>query len=94
MAEDIKGHIIIFQHENFRGRHRHIYNEEPNLNDEKDNRLNDAVSSFIVVKGRWKLYRDSRYVGAFDQIFEKGMYKRCKDYDVKNDDISSLRCID
>lgn len=89
----VRGHIIVFEHINFRGRHRHIFNEEINLNDEEDNSLNDAVSSFIVVEGTWKLYRHAGFDTPYDRDFGPGMYSWVQDYGVENDNVSSLRAL-
>lgn len=93
MAQQVKAHIVVFEHSNFRGRHRHIYNEESDLNHKEDRGLNDNISSFVVTSGIWKLYRHSGFSGAYDREFGKGMYSRTKDYDVENDSISSLKSI-
>lgn len=44
-------HIIIFEHRDFRGRHRHIFGQEADLNNAEDNTLHDRMSSFVVLSG-------------------------------------------
>ncbi len=89
----MKGHIILFEHFGLRGAHKHVFNEESNLARPEDKFFNDRVSSFIVMKGTWKLYRHINFDGAYDREFPPGIYRWVKDFDVENDDISSLRCI-
>jgi len=45
------GEIIIYLAKNLRMGHRHIFNEEPDLRHPEDAGFNDAVSSFVVMKG-------------------------------------------
>ena len=92
-GREILGECIIFHNVNMRGGHRHIFNEEPDLKNREDFTFNDAVSSFVVVKGVWKMYRDANYANAYEGEFGPGVYERCESYGVKNDDMSSLKCI-
>jgi len=89
----VKGHIILFEHTSCRGRHKHVFLEEKNLNHEKDNFFNDRVSSIVVLKGKWKLYKDSNFVSGYDEVFGPGVYNKVSNNYVENDNISSLRCI-
>lgn len=89
----VKGEVIIFKHRNFRGHHRHIINEEPNLNHSEDQTLNDQVSSFVVVKGIWKFYRHKNYQIPYDSDLYPGAYSWVQDFGIQNDDMSSLKCI-
>lgn len=93
MGIAIRGHIILFEHANFRGHHRHIFNEEPDLNHNDDPSLNDKVSSFVVLRGTWRLFRHANYRRAYSQDFPPGVYSYVINFDVENDDISSLKCI-
>jgi hypothetical protein len=54
-------HIIIFEHRDFRGRHRHIFGHEENLNNAEDNTLNDRISSFVVLSGTWVFFRHANF---------------------------------
>jgi hypothetical protein len=90
----MSGHIIIFQHANFRGHHRHIFGEERNLNHPEDRTLNDKMSSFVVLSGTWKLYQHKNFDRAYDREFSPGEYKWVGSVDVENDQVSSLKCIE
>ncbi|GJL73866.1 MAG: hypothetical protein NMNS01_30650 [Nitrosomonas sp.] len=88
-----KEHIIVFEHRNFRGQHRHIFGEESNLNHSEDNTLNDKISSFIVLSGDWKLYRHANFSTAYDRTFAPGEYSWVVDFGVENDNVSSLKAV-
>lgn len=87
------GHIIVFQHANFRGHHRHIFTEERNFNHSEDKTLNDKISSFIVVSGTWKFYRHSGFNIPYAPDFGPGEYPWVEAVQVENDQISSARCV-
>ncbi len=87
------GHIIVFQHANFRGHHRHIFGMEHNLNHPEDRSLNDQISSFMVLSGTWKLYRHSNFRVGMGSEYAPGAYRWVEAVGVKNDQMSSLRCI-
>ena len=44
------GHLILFEHINFHGRHKHVFQDEPNLNTDDDNSFNDITSSIVVLR--------------------------------------------
>ena len=90
---EVQGEIIIFEHANFRGAHRHIINEEPNLNHQDDNYLNDKVSSVLVIKGSWLFYRHENYYGVYPQGLGPGAYPWIGAVQIENDQISSLSCM-
>jgi hypothetical protein len=61
----VNDHIIIFEHANFRGHHRHIFGSEANLNDLEDNTLENKVSSFVVVSGNWSFFKNAGFMDGF-----------------------------
>lgn len=87
------GHIIVFQHANFRGHHRHIFGMESNLNHPEDRSLNDQISSFVVISGTWKLYRHSSFRVSLGGEYGPAEYRWVGSAGVQNDQVSSLRCI-
>ena len=87
------GHIIVFRHWNLRGHHRHIFDEEPNLNHREDNSLNDEISSFVILEGTWKFYRHANYNIPYDAELGPGVYRWVRDHGIENDQMSSLKCI-
>lgn len=87
------GHIIVFEHSNFRGHHRHIFGWEHNLNHSVDRSLNDKISSFVVVSGTWKFYRGLNYRRALGGEYGPNTYRWVESVGIKNDQVSSLRCI-
>jgi hypothetical protein len=88
------GRITLFEHIHFHGQHRHIYDYESNLNAGDDNFFNDRVSSMVVEDDEWAFYRHSGYVGQYARNLGPGKYPRVGDFDIQNDDMSSLRTVD
>ena len=85
-------HIIIFEHRDFRGRHRHIFGQEANLNNGEDNTLNDRMSSFVVLSGNWSFFRHSNFVEQVGgHAFGPGQYEFVGNFAIPNDAVSSLR---
>ena len=84
-------HIIIFEHRDFRGRHRHIFGEEANLNNGEDNTLNDRMSSFVVLSGTWNFFRHSNFVDQVGGNFVAGQYEWVGNFGLPNDAVSSLK---
>jgi hypothetical protein len=84
-------HVILFEHANLHGRHRHVFGAEPNLNAGDDNYFNDKVSSLVVVSGEWAFYRNANYNGQYAATLGPGIYRWVGGLDIQNDDMSSLR---
>jgi hypothetical protein len=87
------GHAMVCQHAELRGHHRHIFGWEKNLNRVDDRSLNDQISSFVILSGTWKFYRDSNYVMPYAPEFGPGIYRWVEAVGVSNDQVSSLRCV-
>jgi hypothetical protein len=49
--ESPMAHIILFEHINFHGSHKHVLGKEPNLNADDDDFFNDRVSSMAILEG-------------------------------------------
>jgi len=84
-------HVILFEHVNFHGAHKHVFKAETNLNASDDNFFNDRVSSIVVLEGTWEFFRDSGFHNKYARNLGPGLYARVTDVDIKNDDMSSLR---
>lgn len=85
--------IIIFEHRNLHGNHKHIFTSEPNLNAGDDNFFNDKLSSFVIVEGRWQFFRDSNFGNPASQVLQPGVYRWVEDFGIPNDSVSSLRLL-
>ncbi|CUI07444.1 beta/gamma crystallin family protein [Massilia antarctica] len=85
--------IVLFEHANYHGAHKHLFASETNLNAPDDNFFNDKVSSFVVLSGRWQFYRDSNFQGPGSQVFGPGRYNWVEAVNVPNDSISSVRLL-
>jgi hypothetical protein len=84
-------HIIIFEHRDFRGRHRHIFGHEENLNNAEGNTLNDRISSFVVLSGTWVFLRHANFNEQVGGTFPPGQYEFVGNFGIPNDAVSSLR---
>jgi hypothetical protein len=84
-------HIILFEHANFHGQHKHVFGREPNLNTGDDSLFNDSTSSIAVLEGNWLLYRDFNFSGRYAPILGPGLYPTLSGVDINNDDITSLQ---
>lgn len=87
------GHIVVFEHVNFRGHHRHVFGMERNLNHPEDGTLNDQISSFTVLSGTWRFYRHANYIEVLGGEYGPGTYRWVETVGISNDQVSSLRCI-
>ncbi|MEA2820714.1 MAG: hypothetical protein QOJ86_2718 [Bradyrhizobium sp.] len=83
-------HVILFQHRNFHGAHKHVFVEETNLNASDDDSFNDKVSSFVILDGFWTFWRDIHFKGSKSQPLGPGEYKWVGDVGIQNDTVSSL----
>ncbi|MEI6847427.1 MAG: beta/gamma crystallin-related protein [Chlorobiaceae bacterium] len=83
--------IVLFEHANFHGAHKHLFASEPNLNAPDDNYFNDKISSFVVVSGQWQFFKDLNYSGLASRIFGPGVYNWVESYGFPNDTITSVR---
>ncbi len=85
-------HIIIFEHTEFRGRHRHIFGFEKDLKHSDDTTLNDRMSSFVVLSGTWQLFKDKNFLGGqLGSNFGPGEFPTVPG--VVNDAVSSLKAV-
>jgi hypothetical protein len=84
--------IILFEHANFHGAHKHLYNSESNLAASDDNFFNDKISSFVISSGTWQFFVDTNYSGAASKILGPGMYNWVESFGISNDTISSVKC--
>lgn len=89
----VKAHVILFEHANFHGAHKHVFSMEPNLNAPDDNFFNDKVSSIVVDRGTWTFFRHANFSGQYAHTLNPGMYPwvQAPGVDIQNDDMSSLR---
>lgn len=88
--------IILFQNTSFGGRYLVCQQADANL---KEQNFNDTTSAVIVCSGTWVLYQDSNYNGQQWVVSETGgpngdgLYPSYKDWNGKNDTVSSLKPI-
>lgn len=83
--------LIVFQHVNMHGAHKHFFTSEPNFNAGDDNFFNDIVSSIVVVEGRWQFYMHSNFVSPVGPVLGPGIYSWVEAIGIPNDQVSSVR---
>jgi hypothetical protein len=83
--------VILFEHTNFHGAHKHVFGPESNLNAGDDNFFNDRVSSIVVLAGTWKFFQNADFNGQYQSVLGPGLYPWVETANIKNDDMSSLR---
>src|SRR5262245_9290927 len=77
--------VILFQHANFHGAHKHVFVEEANLNAGDDNSFNDQVSSMVIVEGSWTFWRDANFNGPASRTLGPGIYAFVERFGIPND---------
>lgn len=85
--------IILFEHSNFHGAHKHLYGDESNLAAADDNFFNDKVSSFVITSGSWQFFRDINFSGPASVVIGPGRYNWVESVGIPNDSVSSVRKI-
>src|SRR5713226_7795137 len=83
-------HVILFEHIDFRGAHKHVFRAEGNLNAADDSFFNDKVSSIAVLSGNWKFCKNANFGGPYPPVLGPGLYPWVGNVGVQNDDMSSL----
>ena len=86
-------HLILFEHRNFHGAHKHIFRSEDNLNAGDDSFFNDKTSSFVILDGRWQFFRDSGFNNPASNVFGPGIYDWVEAHGIPNDSISSVKLV-
>ncbi len=89
-----EGHVILFEHADFHGRHKHIFKDYPNLNAADDNDFNDITSSIIVLDERWEFFIHADFVSKTGRTLQRGLYPNVMNEGMQNDAISSLRIVE
>jgi len=83
-------HVILFEHINFHGAHKHIFASESNLAAGDDSFFNDRTSSIVVLSGTWEFFRDINFVD-FEARLAQGLYPNVTTVGIANDSVSSVR---
>jgi Beta/Gamma crystallin len=92
-------HIILFEHTNFHGAHKHVFDDgEPNLNADDDNAFNDeGTNSIVVLEGDWEFFANWKYEAPKLGELGPGLYPNIADADALGNSahgtLSSLRPI-
>lgn len=84
-------HLVLFEHRKFRGRHKHIFQDEPNLGTDDDNSFDDLTSSIVVLEGTWEFFRNSDFDHRTGLTLGPGLYPSIAEYEIAEKAVSSLR---
>lgn len=92
------GRAILFEHTNFGGRFKLIESADPDLTASDNGFFNDRVSSLVVLSGHWSFFRDVQFVapymaGGANVVLGPGLYDDVTNYNITNDDMSSLKAV-
>jgi Beta/Gamma crystallin len=90
-GEVLLAHVVLFEDENLRGQHRHVFVPEPDLGASDDSFFNDKVSAAAVLLNNWFTYRDPDFTRPFDVTLGPGLFPWVLDVGIANDAMSSLQ---
>lgn len=79
--------VILYSGPNFEGKALRVTGDVPNL---REFRMNDEVSSMVVLSGEWEIYPDRNYGGA-GILVPPGRYENMEKALFENNEMSSLR---
>lgn len=88
-----QGHVL-FEHWYFHGKHKHIFQAEPDLNNPDDvasgTQFAKITSSIVILEGEWIFFRDPNYMNGVGTL-GRGQYPILTPTPISNDTISSLK---
>jgi hypothetical protein len=84
-------HLILFEHREFHGTHKHIFQDEPNLGSDNDNSFDNLTSSVVVLEGTWEFFMDPDFNHRTGLTLDPGLYPSVADYEIAEKAVSSLR---
>lgn len=86
-------HLIIFEHKDFRGAHRHLFKSERDLKASDDNFFNDKISSFVILEGHWQFHEQKNGEPTNFPVLGQGYYPSVQQIGITNDSVSSITLI-
>ncbi len=86
-------HAIIFEHADFRGAHKHVFQAEDDLGKWWDNSMDEQTSSVVIVEGNWTFFKEKTFNGRIGPALGPGKYPNVESAlgAGSNDRITSLR---
>jgi len=82
--------LILFEHPDFKGKHKHVFRSEGFLSD-----FNDVTSSFVILAGQWEFFINANFEGETGgRSFGPGLYHWVAEVGVADNTISSVRLIE
>jgi hypothetical protein len=86
---DIMAEVILFEHANFHGAHKHLFTSETNLDASS---FKGLTSSIVIISGTWEFYRGWDYEG-LEARLGPGLYGYVGNYGITNDALSSVQLV-
>jgi Beta/Gamma crystallin len=92
-ADQVRPEIILFEHADFHGAHKHIFKDVPDLG-ESHSQFDEKTSSIVVVKGTWALYEEKNFRGDRKDV-KPDLYPDvgADPLNLDNDSISSVKLL-
>ena len=101
MADQVIPEIILFEHPDFRGAHRHVFQAESDLavtfppgqagtGGPAGGQFTNITSSFVVVTGTWELFDGTGFHGD-KEVKGPGRYRNFEGMTIDPDTVSSVR---
>jgi hypothetical protein len=84
-------HVILFEHHNFQGRHKHIFQNEPNLKSDSSNSFDKLMSSIVVLEGSWDFFKEPNFKNGTGLTATPGLYPLASELEIMEKGVSSLR---
>jgi hypothetical protein len=93
--------IILYVDSNFGGLHTHLFESTRDftklalggVGTNVGGNWNDIVSSFVIVSGKWRFFKDINFQFRQGQDLGPGLYSFVQDFGIDNDALSSVELI-
>ena len=89
-------HVILFEHVDFQGIHKHVFGKDDNLTT-GDNFMNDKTSSFVILQGNWQFFKNADFNTQLGPTLGPGQYSNITSALAlgpgSNDKVSSLKSV-
>ena len=89
-ADPVAAHIMLFEHAQFRGAHKHVFQKLDDLGAGDDNSFDNITSSIVVLAGTWWTFGDPGQQRQFKPFLGPGLYPTLDSVNIPNDDLTSL----
>jgi hypothetical protein len=88
-AAPVAAHIMLFEYAQFRGSHKHVF-QQLDLGAGDDNSFDNITSSIVVLAGTWWTYGDPGQQRQFKPFLGPGLYPTLDSVNIPDNDLTSL----